>query len=72
MLRELEDRAHTGGEKMTRIIDPTYDAIFNRLEEICAKRVSHASEAVIAYGLQELLAEFGNMQVCSVLTRAAP
>jgi hypothetical protein len=66
MLRDLEDRAHASGEKMTRVVDPTYDAIFKRLEEICAKSVSHASEAVIAYGLQELLAEFGSLQVCSI------
>ncbi len=63
MLRELEDRAHTSEEKMTRVSDPAYDALFQRLEEICAKRVSHASEAVIAYGLQEIMATYGNMQV---------
>ena len=63
MLRELEDRAHTSEDKMTRVSDPAYDMLFKRLEEICAKSVSHASEAVIAYGLQELMATFGNMQV---------
>lgn len=62
MLRDLESTALAGKERMEKTDDPLFDEIFKKLEKV-HKSAVHTTEAMLAYELLKILAEFGNAQV---------